>query len=372
MEFAEPLPKTNAPTEGESGLVFCSTEEGVKEIFKERPAGRGLFVTDGSALKAFRSCLPSRALCLVLDSDGCLSLFRTSDDLSYVVAAGKKSTLVSARFFAEIRKIPCTVFPVSMAFDGAYERFGNVRFSGGEERVPLKEAKVCCDGEIVCDSAGQAYMRLLLSRLALIEAKAMRLFGADHGREEAEERAYSALLTLRAETLDIRSIALKNAAIRQCERDGMNGGEGAVLVETIGREGEEQAFFLLSALYAAFFERGKARLNVPDYAARARYANVSYAAQKVPTVAEFALRAARLERMRSDLYRELNAFLGGTIHYRNNFFSLAGRRVSEERNLSALRMLPELTVGLSSLIRDFGLMEWREDGIRKDILKKSV
>lgn len=371
MTFAELSPKINT-TEEEGGLVFCSTEEGVKEILKERPAGRPLFVTDGSALKAFRSCLPPRALCLVLDSEGCLPLFLSSDDLSSVVAAGKKSTVVAARFFAEIRKIPCTVFPVSAAFDGAFERFGEVKLHKKEEHVPLKEAKVCCDGELVRASAGQAYMRLLLSRLALSEAKAMRRFGADYGRQEAEERAYAALLHLGSKTLDVRSVALKNAEIRRCERDGMNRGEGAVLAETIGTDGEEQAVFLLSALYGAFFETGKPRLRVPDYALRASRANAPYAAQQVPTVEEFARRAARFERMRAELYREISAFAKGETRYRSNFFALAGRAVSEAKDLDALKKLPERTAGLSAVIRDFGLMEWEENGTETDILLKSV
>lgn len=372
MEFAEPLPKTNAPGEEEGELIFCSTEEGVKEIVKNRPAGKPLFVVDGSALKAFCRCLPLRALCLVLDSEDCLPLFLSSDDAPFVAAAGERNTLVAARFFAEIRKIPCALFPVSAALDGVFDKFGEVRLENKIERVPLKEAEVYCDKELMSPTAGQAYMRLLLSRLALIEAKAMRKFGIQFGDEKAEERAFEALLSLKAETLDLEKVILKNAALRRCERDGMNAGEGIRLAEVIGPRGEEQAFFMLAALYSAFFERGKPRLRVPDYEARARSANVRYAEQYVPTLQEFAHRAASFERIRADAYRELNALLSGHIHYGNNFLALTGRTFSTERRLSHLKTLPERTAGLSSVIRDFGLMEWDESSVSKDILQKSV
>lgn len=367
MKFAELLPKIN-PREEEGGLKFCSTEEGVKEMTASRPAGKSLFVTDGSALKAFRNCLPPRAICLVLDSDDCLPLFLTSDDFSFVAAAGKMNTVVSVRFFAELRKIPCSVFPVSAALDGAFDRFGEVRLEGKTARVPLKSAKVCCDKQLMQATAGQAYMRLLLSRLALIEAKAMRKFGMERGREEAEERAYQTLLPLRAEMLDLERVALLNAEIRRCERDGMYAGEGVRLAETIGTEGEEKAFFLLSALYSVFFEKGKPRLSVPDYEERARNANVPYAAQIIPTVQEFAHRAALFERVRADAVRELNAFLRGETHYVNNFFELTGRAPFKARQLFSLKILPERAAGLCTVIRDFGLMEWEENTISEDNL----
>lgn len=368
MKLADPLPKTNAPREEEGELAFCSTEEGVKEILQTRPAGKMLFVTDAGALGAFRKGLPPRALCLVLDSEECLPLFCSSDDVSCVAAAGRVDTIVAARFFAHVRKIPCTVFPLSMTFDGAYEKFGEVRFGSKTERVPLKTARVCCDEALSRPSAGQAYMRLLLSRLALVEAKAMRRFGTECGAEEAEERAYSSLLSLKGASLDALSVARKNAELRRCERDGMNRGEGVALARSIGREGEERAFCLLSALYSAFFGYGKPRLSVPDYAARAKRAGAPYAEQRVPTADELFLRGARLNGMRKEIYGELNAFLEGSLHYRNNFYSLAGRAPSEGKELSFLKSLPERTAGLSAIIRDFGLMEWEE----VDILQKSV
>lgn len=372
MEFAEPLPKTNAPKEEEGELNFCSVEEGVRKIVQSRPSGKSLFVVDGSALSTFRTCLPPRSLSLVLDSEDGLPLFLSSDDAPFVAAAGEKSTLVAARFFAEIRKIPCVLFPVSAALDGGIESFGEVILEGKRERVPLKAAKICCDRELMRPTVGQAYMRLLLSRLALIEAKVMRRFGAELGSEKAEERAFQTLLTLKAETLGFESVVQKNAEIRRCERDGMNAGEGVMLAEDIGLDGEEQAFLLLSALYSAFFEKGKPRLCVPDYEARAKSANASYAAQKIPTVQEFARRAALFERIRADACRETNAFLSGVIHYKNNYSELSGKPIFAVKRLSPLKILPERSAGLSSIIRDFGLMEWDESAFGQDNLRKSV
>ena len=366
MEFAELLPKTTTPEE-ERGVLFCSGEEGVRQAIKIRPAGKLLFVTDGSALRAFRTCLPPRALCLVLDSCDCLPLFLASDDVSMVVAAGGESTLMAARFFAQIRKIPCAVFPVSAALDGVYEACGRVTLGGTSDCVPLKEAQVYCDRELVAPSLGQAYMRLLLSRLALIEARAMRGFGMQTGSEEAEERAYQTLLPLKAKSFTLEDVVLKNASLRQCEREGMAAGEGTVLARRIGPQGDEQAYFMLSALYATFFAKGKARLKVPDYAARAREAETAYCEQRVPTLQEFIRRAVALERVRPELNRELGALSEGETHFRRNFYMFSGRAVTEARAIQFLKKLPECTAGLSTVIRDFGLMEWDDDFFKKSV-----
>lgn len=366
MEFAELLPKTTTPEE-EDGVIFCSSEEGVRDAVKIRPAGKLLFVTDGYALRAFRTFLPSRALCLVLDTDDCLPLFASSDDVSMVVAAGEKSTLAAARFFAEIRKIPCAVFPVSAALDGAYEDRGRVTLGANKSLVPFKEATVYCDKELVAPTAGQAYMRLLLSRLALIEAKAMRGLGLEAGCDEARERAYQALLPLKVKTLTLEDVVKKNAFIRVCEREGMAAGEGALLAREIGPHGAEEAYFLLVALYAAFFARGKARLQVPDYAARARAAGAAYAEQRVPTLQEFFRRVTAFERIRTEMSLELNALTEGETHFRRNFYALEGRAPAEARAIRFLKELPERTVGLSAVIRDFGLMEWEEEFFIKSV-----
>lgn len=372
MKFAELLPKTNVPTEEEGGLIFCSTEEGVKRVAENRPAGKLLFVTDGSALGAFRTCLPPRALCLVLDSGDCLPLFASSDDVSSVMAAGGKSTLVAARFFAGVRNIPCAVFPASADLDGAYEKFGEVQSMNAPARAPLADATVYCDESLTQDTAGGAYARLLLARLALIEARVLRGFGYAVGNTRAEEQAYGALLALRAHSLTFRDVVLKNALLRQCERDGMAEGEGVMLARLIGRRGEEQAFELLSALYLAFFAKGKPRLTVPDYGARARRAETEYASLRIPTPQEFAKRATRFEEMRAALYEELRAFLRGELHFRNNFYALAGRALSPARSLDELQILPERTAGLAAVIRDFGLMDWEEEAQNAGILRKSV
>ena len=368
MMFAELSPKTNAP-EGEEGeLVFYSSEQGVRELVKMRPAGKLLMVTDGSALRAFRACLPPRALCLVLDSDDALPLFSSSDDVATVIAAGRESTLMTARFFAQIRKIPCAVFPVSAALDGAYERCGRVRLGSVAECLPLKEATVCCDKELLAPTLGQAYMRLLLARLALIEAKTLRGLGIEAGEESAFEKAFQTLLPLKSTTLAFEDVVTKNAQLRRCEREGMIKGEGVRLAKEIGRYGEEQAFYLLSALYAAFFWKGKPRLSVPDYAARAKAAGAAYALQRVPTLNEFVHRTLALEHIRSEIGWELARFLEGETHFRKNFFALAGRAIAPLSGVAELKRLPEQTAGLSAIMRDFGLMDWNE----QDIFAKSV
>ena len=366
MLFAELLPKTISPKE-EGELIFCSGEEGLREACTIRPAGKILIVTDASAFKAFCSGLPPRALCLVLDSDDALPLFACSDDVSLVIASGRDGTLRAARFFAQIRKIPCALFPVSATLDGALERAGQVRLGDTVEEAPFKEAKIYCDQTLLAPSLGQAYMRLLLTRLNLIEAKALRGMDVAKGCEQAEERAYHALLSLSVKTLDGKEVICKNAQIRKCEQEGMPRGEGIRLAEDIGYQGEEQAFFLLLALYSAFFFKGKPRLKIPDYAARAQAAEAAYCKQRVPTLLEFAHRTTALERIRAEILRELFALSAGETHFRKNFYALTGRAPAPIKSVLSLKHLPERALGLCSVMRDFGLMEWNEDIFTKSV-----
>ncbi len=358
MKFAELLPKMKTPGEDSGGLVFCSTEEGVKTCLARHPAGKVLFVSDASALAAFRTALPRRAINVVLDTADSLPLFTASDDVAFIAAAGSATTLRSARFFADVRKIPCAVFPSSAALDGAFEREGEVFIQNRRYRVPLAAGSLFCDLKLCRDSLGTAYMRLLLSRLALIENDALRRFGITHEAPSAEESARLALFSLTKETLSAEEIVFKNAVLRESERAGMRKGEGGELAKLIGGEGEERAYLLLSALYSAFFTYGKPRCTVPDYALRARRAKTTYAEQNIPTPKEYAERAVALEIMRSGMAAELNVLMKAETGFAKNYYRLTGRILPRSIDPEPLNILPEKVQGLTAVIRDFSLMEW--------------
>ena len=364
MKFASLLPKTKSPGQERGGLIFCSIEEGIKIFLSQYPAGKVLFVTDESALNAYCAAMPHRIISVVLDTRDCLPLFSVSDEIALVAAAGKPHTLRAARFFANIRKIPCAVFPTSAALDGVFEREGGVYIKDCTFRVPLEGSALFSDLKLLNRSLGAAYMRLLLSRLAFIESGALRRFGiAPKCDTQTEERAFQSLSSLTEGTLSPEDIVLKNAVLRESECAGLWEGEGVVLARSIGREGEVQAYLLISALYSAFFRKGKPRCLVPDYAARAGRAGIPYFEQSIPTPEEYSRRTLAFEIMRDSAIAQLNALHAKEGAFKSNYYRFTGNPFPQRVSLAPLAYLPEKAQGLSAVIRDFGLMEWmREEG----------
>lgn len=355
MQLAQSLRKRNPWEDG--GLFFCTVEEGAKRFLNEYPAGKALLVSDASAAGAFRTALAPRCVCAVLDADDALPLFSMPDEVALVLAAGSGKTLAAARYFALVRRVPVALFPSSATLCGAYERERELSVGGVNARVALADGEVVCDLGLMKPRLTEGYERLLLARLALLEARALRCFGIPQGNRTAEEAAYAALTNLGGE-LSAREIAEKNAAVARCLRDGMYRGEGATLAERLGHEGGWRAFLQLTALYSAFFCKGKPLPFVPDYRERARQAGERYTAQAIPTPKEYAFRACALERKRAAFCSELIQLEKQTGAYRKNLYALAGRAYGGAGSLEELKRLPERTRGLSCVIRDFGLMDW--------------
>jgi len=357
MQLAEPLRKKNSPHgERDGGLFFCSAEEGASEFLKRFSAGKALFVTDRSSLSAFRKVDTARAVNLVLDVPDALPLFSMPDETAAVLAAGGESTLRAARYFAEIRRVPAALFPSSSALYGTLERSATVNLGGVSANVELSDGEIYCDLEFMKPTIADGYARLLLSRLALVESRALRLFRMI-GESGQEERAFGELIQL--EHLSAREVVRKNAVIADCEREGLYAGEGQVLARIYRTDGEWRAFCVLGALYAAFFAKGRPQHTVPDYKARAARAGVPYSAQNIPTPQEYASRAIALDQQRVSFVRELDAISKKFATYRRTFFRFADRILANDGDgLRELKCLPEYSGGLTAVIRDFGLMEW--------------
>lgn len=354
MQLAECSVPKMRPEEGEiygreDGLLFYSAEEGVKNALG-RFGGKLLLVADEGEISVL-GCSSPRTVTLVFDGDA-LPLFSMPDAVSCVLAAGRAPLLRAARYFAEVRGISCVLFPADVSLDGAYETHGEISLGGERVRVPLK------DGEVVCDEArmknlGRGYARLLLSALAGIERDALRAFGMQVMGAPAPD--------LGAE--NGRAVIEENARQRIAERAGAPCGEGVVLARLLAAAGEPvpewRAFTQLSALYAAFFERGKPRRYfTPDYRLRAERAGTEYTLSGVPSAEEYALRAVTLERVRGGFAREALALLERKAEF---FVRLSAweRSVPLRGDTALLKQLPEHAPGgLSSIIRDFGLMEW--------------
>lgn len=351
------LPKKN-PIEGERyegrEPEFAEEENSVRERLA-LTGGKTLLVFDGlDPVFAEAACGP-RAIAVVFDGDS-LPLFSMPDGVSRVLASGDAALLQAARYFAEIRGVPCVLYPVHAALDGVLEERGTVRIGREEREVPLKAAEgVICDRSKFKGTIPEGYARLLLARLAALEGEALAYFS---GMEQPEKRIAEQAADLTAE-----GIILANFRQREKERNGFPAGEGKALAALLKEHGERypfwRAYLQLSALYAAFFEKGKPRRYfTPDY--RKRAASAGEAVFTVPTAEEYVLRAMTLERIRASFARAAAAISDEREEQAKIMSALAGevvlRRAGE---LKYLKILPERAPdGLCAVIRDFGLMEW--------------
>lgn len=362
MQLAEEsVPMINPEGEqhgGEGGLLFLSAAEAVERALKSRPA-KILLVTDGSSAERLRP-FGGRVISLVLDERDALPLFSMPDGVSCVVAVGNRETLWAARYFAGVRDVPCALMPSSLAMEGVFESEAKIVVGGTEALLPLTDGEALCDLRLAAPSAPRAFSKLLLSRLALTEGRALRAFHVRVGREEAEEEAYGLLSPVKG-ALGLKELATINARMRRCERDGAYAGEGVCLAAHMAENGaqmpEWRAYVQLCALYGAFFARGKVRLCfVPDYAERASRAGAAYPVQSIPSPSEFARRAVTLEKVRSAFLRELDLIERGRAGY-EAALRFYGVEETGAGKTDALFALPEYGGGLSALIRDFGLLE---------------
>lgn len=343
MRLAEnSVPKMTRQEYGGGEPKFLSVKEGVYEILSSA-AGKVLLLSDEEAMFAEQANSP-RALSVIFDGD-CLPLFLMPDGVSHVVGGGGSDAMRAARYFSEVRGIPCTLFPSQTSLDGVFEADGEIVLGETKLSVPLADGQVIWDEERLAPSLKRGYARLLLGTLADFEARVLCEFSL-----EAEPCGGEA-----PKELSLREVLLKNAARRQRERAGGYAGEGVVLAGRLeGETPEWTAYVQLTSLYAAFFEKGKPRRYfTPDYRARAKRAGVSLA--RAPSAEEYALRAMTLERIRAPFAREALALVAGREEYREIF-------PKASTLLRQLQSLPEHAPnGLSAVIRDFGLMEWEND-----------
>ena len=327
------------------------------EAFLARTAGKALILADSVT---FSALLPaarlSRAVMVVFDGDA-LALFGLPE-VGCVLACGGAHTMRAARYFAGVRRIPCMLFPADCTFDGAYEEGARLDL-GTKTDVPLADAQVLCDLSLMRSTFAEGYARLVLSRLALFEAKAAGLIARRPFGGRAYEDAFSLLDNVRGE-LSCEEVAMKNAQMRRLERAGAPVGEGVVLA-ALCQDMPLPALWAertLSALYFAFFRRGTPRRYlIADYRARAARAGICYGALDIPDESAYAARALTLERVRGELLAEITRLRGAHAAQLRavRTFSDCDAPVPD---LKKLQTLPELAPqGLCALMRDFGLME---------------
>lgn len=332
----------------DDGLYFCTAEEGISQTLKRYCGGKILFVADSGGFGAFASFTASpRAISFVFDGDA-LPLFSMPDGVSCILACGGKNVLQAVRYFALVRHVPCVLFPTCASLQGATEAQGDICLSGDLRQRPLAEGEIYCDTERMKDSFPRAYARLLLAKLSVLESEALQAFSLGQARR----------FTCSAD--DLQSI------VRSCRTltGDVMAGEGFALAEYLEEAGENcpewTAYFQLTALYAAFFERGKPRrFFTPDYTRRAKA--VAGEVKNVPTAEEYARRALLLERVRARFLLPFRRLAQEREGEREKLFSLAREKIQTGKALKWLKYLPELhKAGLSCLIRDFGLMEWED------------
>ena len=336
---------------------FCGVEETLREMLS-CSSGKVLLIADSGHFSVFAPVGHPRAIFVVLESEDALPLFTMPDGVSGIAAVGGEFAMRAARYFAEARSVNCLLFPAEPALDGVFETDGEVTVGGTQARVPLANARLCYDLTILRPALSRGYARLLLSRLERSEERALCLLERREVGALYEEGYAAARCGISAE-----EIICANASLRRLEAQGLTVGEATVLGRNLAKKGisepEWQAYRALSALYLAFFERGKPRRYfVPDYAARTRRAGTKYSAQSIPSTEEYAIRAMRLERMRGELVREFSAYVRDFNKERHILSTLSGNVVWDKDVRKHLKTLPEEGGGLTSIIRDFGLMEW--------------
>ncbi len=358
MPDATSLP-TRKPVCGQSysGRMprFGRAGDAVSAFFAQT-TGKVLLISDGFLLPSVASAsVAPRAVTLVFDGDA-LPLFSMPDGVRGVIAAGGEQVLRAARYFAEVQGASLLMLPSHAALDGAYERTGTVTLAGDRMEVPLKEGEISCDLLDMVPSFTAAYGRLLLARLALFEEKALARFERGCCSPLYEE----AFAALEFTELTAEELVCTNALLRMWEADGLPAGEGMAAAALAG-DGIA-AYRTLSALYLAFFRRGKPRRYfVADYRERARRAGRSYDQIEVPSPEECARRALLLERMRAEEVREMEGIVKREGTRFRNLRDLGGS-VPAPVPAARLATLPErCPQGLTAIMRDFGLMEFHED-----------
>ncbi len=167
MCLAEFLPKRSE--EMHERILFAERSEEVKRTLG-CSAGKVLLLSDDGSLSEF-SAFP-RAISLIFDGDA-LPLFAMPDGVSRVIASGGRETLLSARYFADVRRIPCTLFPQSATLDGVFEPCGEIALGGKRLLSPLAEGECVCDEACLAPTLADGFARLLLTRLARAEAEAL-------------------------------------------------------------------------------------------------------------------------------------------------------------------------------------------------------
>ena len=339
-------------------LRFCGAEEALREMLAHA-SGKVLLIADSGFFSVFAPIDHPRAIFVVLESEDALPLFTMPDGVSGIAAVGGEFAMRAARYFAEARGVRCLLFPAESAQDGVYETDGEMRVGGVVSRVALADANVCYDLAILRPALSRGYARLLLSRLERSEERALCML------ERREVGAlYEAGYAATKCEISAEEIIRANASLRRLEAQGLVVGEATVLARNLAEKGipnpEWQAYRALASLYSAFFERGKPRRYfVPDYAARTRRAGANYSAQSIPSPQEYAVRAMRLERMRAELMREFSAYVRDLNTQRHILSTLSNSVVWDRDVRKQLKTLPEEgRGGLTSIIRDFGLMEW--------------
>jgi len=331
---------------------FSTARDTISDVFQRFPERKILLLSDERGV----SCVAPffgyrRAVSAVQGTDDVLSLFAMPDGIACCVAVGKENVLKAARCYSMVQRIPCVCLPVSGTFEGLFAPFGEVSVGRERRLYSLREAEIVLDRELLKESLADAYARLLLARLACAERVALRIFTGEYSDGEKSEALFYAVRGL---PCDESELLTANLNARLLEAQGAFTGEGEAFARMLSKNGEREAnwkaFRILFALYLAFFQKGKPRrYAVPDYFKTGTYGHV-------PTAEEYAKRALILEGSRARLCEELSDLSDRRWEIARTYRSLGGRDGALPPLKTTFESLKKST-GLSSVIRDFGLLE---------------
>lgn len=356
-----PAPAAEERRYGSGRPHFCAAEEAAAALKARFPAGTFVFLTDERSFALSKLFPPRRTVTLVQETAEALPLFSMPDSTVCAVAAGSAPVFSAARYFAEVRRIPCVLFPSDARCEGIAISRGRVLLGGKAAEYPLRAAETYFDLSRM-DGFPEAFARLLLVRLSCFEHAALRVFRKEEGEADARyEQLFAAAEKGISEDREV--IVRAGIALGELGEEGLQG-DGRALASLLAGRGEPFACFrayrMLTALYRAFFRKGRPRrFFTPDYRARCERAGVGeagYLRVRIPSAEEYAARAMALERARSRLLRDLGAITARDRDAERIFRLLGGDLQGAAPPL--LSVLPEYAPeGLSAVIRDFGLLE---------------
>ena len=370
--------RAQALYEGE--LLFLPWEEGATFLSRRFPVADVLVLLDASSVAQyafFKERFPA-ATVFVTGNEGAEKLFALSDDISLVLSCGEDA-LVYARYFATLRALPCAHFLTRARARTLCLPRVRLLVGGEKTEYPVKFPEyVFIDGERMSEeSAVDAYIGAMSAPVALLEEKFDGILFARRYKKEERETLLRAYSSVSGEPFASLSRNALFAAAYLCDKVGHKSAfqsEVGFLSDVyrtlgLGVAGGLYAVQKLSRLYCVFFSCGTyRRYYTPPYLLRTQRAAGLYKRSEeeissrlsCPSVERLSVYADVFETVRAQFSFEAEELLRRAQWLEENVPKGYKKETDNRLLNAALQYLPEgrKAYGITSLMRDFGLMDF--------------